>query len=210
MYKSRVKVPESLLTLLWHRPCLRGGEQRWGAISEMAWANTHKFAKADSVTAPSCPEFSGNGCFYWSAKRGWFIAHTSGKCFSNKFILDQTLLGQCDAPQGASKHTPGLMPVRDTVQCGALQVHIKPTDYQKEHCNLLNQVICLLSASYLMTSLVYLSSPVWQAAQKAIIKWLILLSCFFQMLSSLPITQMHLSEVPRPFSAPEFQLSVKQ
>lgn len=160
--------------------------------------------------ACSGPEFSGNGCFYWSAKRRWFIAHTSGKCFSNKFILDQSLRGQCAAAQvfPSMRLSRGLSETQ--VQCAALQVHIKPADYQKEHCNLLNQVICLLSTSYLMTSLVYLSSPVWQTAQKAIMKWLTSLSCFFQMLSSLPITQMHLSEVSRPFLAPEFQLSIKQ
>lgn len=50
-YKSRVKIPESLLTLLWHMPCLRSGEQ----VQLVKWDEpTHKFAKENSVTAPFC------------------------------------------------------------------------------------------------------------------------------------------------------------
>lgn len=77
----------------------------------------------------------------------------------------------------------------------------------------LTMFACLLHASYLMNSLFHLAasgSLVLQTAQKAIMKWLTLLSCFFQMLNLLPNSQMNLSEVLRPFSAPKFGLSVKQ
>jgi len=73
--------------------------------------------------------------------------------------------------------------------------------------------ICLRDASSLMNSLFYLAasgSPALQTAQKVIMKQLILVSCFFQMLNSLPYSQMHLSEVLRPFSAQKFQSPIKQ
>lgn len=91
--------------------------------------------------ACSSPGFGGNDRFYFNAKREWCIAHTSGGRFSNNFIVDWSLLlGQRFAVNCFQTHgSANAFPKRNLL-CGALQVHVKFTNYQNYHHRLFNRV----------------------------------------------------------------------